>query len=523
MMRLKLLFLPRYHCDPNDYRPVNPPQFPPLGISTLTTFLKQNDIEVEQDDLDIKVAHFNDTCAEGDVIDVKQFVDADRAAAFAETKSDPGFEAAAEQILTLTETGGFDVFGFSLMPTDNPSTASVALALAKVLRKKYGATIIIGGSVNGEVDRQMLETGLVDYRILGHPGTSAGEPNLLNFCHNFEKGLTDEKGEKIDLDGAAYIKNGEYTRRGKEHDDIDEITITKPSFDGLPMPLYGRELCIDKDGETIKDVIHIVPYFFLRGCPHRCAFCSHSLHKHWKGKDPELLAKELKVLSEECGSKYFYFHNSTINPTYKYAEAFADALIKHNVNILWSDCANFEPLDEPLLEKLKKAGALRMVFGFESANPKVLSYIHKTFTVDKAEWVLRKCKEFEIWPELDMISGFPYESETDVEASLRFLKKNKEFIGACSINKFWLEGSFLRSPEKYGIEAFDDRNYSHINWSVRGYDEAYGLEWGERIAKTNEFYDILYKHITENFITAPDAHRLFFLYKHKMLFSEMKK
>ena len=516
-MKLKLLFLPRYHCDPNDYRPINPPHFPPLGISTLTAYMKQHHYHVEQDDLDIKVAHKNKNVRECEKIDLKQFVELERYNRFLKTKNDPGYEDAAEKILKLTKTDGFDVFGFSLMPTDNPSSASVALALAKVLKKKHGSTIIIGGSIHGEVDRQLIETGFVDYRILGHPGTSVGEPNLLKFCQQFEKGLSN------DVVGAAYIKNRKYVRNGREYDLKDEITITTPCFEGLPMDLYKRELTIEKNRKKVTDKILIIPYFFIRGCPHKCAFCSHSLQNYWQGKNPEIVAEDLKFFSKKYKTKFFYFHNCSINPTYSHAEAFANAMIKNDVDILWSDCANFEPLDKNLLVKLKKSGALRMVFGFESASPTVLSLIHKNFTVGKAVEVLKLCKKLKIWPELDMISGFPYESQNDTQASLKFLRKHKEFIGACSLNKFWLEGTFMNNPEKYGIEVFEDRKNTHNNWSNRGFNEIYGMKWDNKIKEIIKNYDVLYEEITNNFITAPDAHRLFFLYKHNILFNNMKK
>ena len=502
-MKLKLLFLPRYHCDPDDYRPINPPFIPPLGIATLTTYLRKHSYLVEQDDLDIKTAHSNKKY--NNKINMKIFLDQKRVNNFFKTCEDEEYEEQAEKILKLTNLKEFDVVGFSLMPTDNPSTSSVALALAKVLKQKYDPTVIIGGSVNGEVEYQLLKTGFVDCRGRGHPGSSIGEINLLNFLSKHEKGVDFRK-----IKGINYLDKGKHVGHDQDYKKEDRLSITKPTFEGLPMELYRKKKIEKINGEEKEANILILPYFFIRGCPHKCAFCSHSVKKEWAGKDSEIIADELKEYIRKYKTKYFYFHNSTINPTYKYADDLANALIKKDVGALWSDCANLNPLDKKLVKKLKKAGAIRFVFGFEGASERVLRYIGKNFTVDHAIKILKLCKKYDIWSELDMICGFPYEDESDIDKTINFVKKYKKYIGACSLNKFWLEGRFMDFPEEYKIKTNIDSCETHINWAVRGFDEINGLKWKDKIQQTINCFDKLNNFLNNTFELAPDVHNLFF-------------
>ena len=503
-MKLKLLFIPRFHADPNDYRAINPPHFAPLGIATLTSYLRNHNYRVEQDDLDIKTWYYNARHTTKN-INLKQFMNEEKIERFYVTAEDADLEAEAEKILKLTNLKGFEVVGFSLMPTDNPSTGGVALALAKVLKQKYDPVIIIGGSVNGEVEYKLLKTGYVDFRVRGHPGSSVGEKNLLNFLNKLDKNLSREK-----IKGINYVKNGKPIGDDPKYSFEDEFSVTTPCFDGLPMELYRKDFTYEIEGKEYKLKILVIPYFFIKGCPNACAFCSHAVKDGWYGKDLELVAAELKEFSKKYKTQYFYFHNSTINPTYDYAEQFSNALIDNDAHIFWSDCANLNPLDEKLIKKLKESGSVRMVFGFEGASQPVLNYIHKNFTVPHAEKILGLCHKNNVWAELDMICGFPYENETDIDRTIHFIHKNRKYIKACSLNKFWLEGTFMTQPEKYYIRTHIDDCETHINWAVRGFDEIYGLKWPDKLKQINKCYNTLQSVVNKNFKPAPDIHNLFF-------------
>jgi len=163
-----------------------------------------------------------------------------------------------------------------------------------------------------------------------------------------------------------------------------------------------------------------------------------------------------------------------------------------------------------MIRGFKQAGAVRFVFGFEGASQRVLNYIHKNFTVEHAIKILKLCKKHDIWAELDMICGFPYEYEEDINKTINFINKYKKYIGACSLNKFWLEGKFMDHPEKYGIKTDVDSCETHINWSVRGFDEINGMKWKERLSYTIKCYEKLNKVVNDTFRPAPDIHNLFF-------------
>lgn len=275
------------------------------------------------------------------------------------------------------------------------------------------------------------------------------------------------------------------------------------------MELYRLEMNREVNGKQREMEILVLPYFFMRGCPYNCAFCTNSLINGFGLKDPNEVADDLQKLKNKYETKYFFFHNPMINPTYKYAENVAQKIIERGLDIQWSDCASFKPMDKKLLEKLKDSGCKRLVFGFESASPKILSLINKNFRPNKAEKILRKAKKFNIWTELDLICGFPYESDYDTKSTLSFLGKNKEYINACYLNKFWVEGLISRNPEKYGIELREG-SQTHKNWATTGFDEIYGIDWEDRIEMTKKTFNRLEEFIQNSFDEPPNIHEFFF-------------
>lgn len=507
-MKLKLLFLPRYHANPNTGEKDLPPFYPPLSISTLKSFMKKNQdkhsFKVEQDDLDIKTVRHNMETSEEDKINLKKFFHQGRIYDFLKNEIDPGLEEEAEKIIEMTDLKGYDVVGLSLMPTDNPSTAGVTLAVSKKIKERYDPTIIIGGSIRdgSKTEKKLIGSKYIDYRILGSPSTSAGEYNLLDFCQKYES------GNVLETTGLVWNDSGKYKVNHLDYSEELKAKATFPEFEGLPIDLYRRKIEREVDGREMEMELLVIPVFFIRCCPYSCAFCSNSRINAWGHKDPKIVADKLESLKKKYDTKYFFFHNTSINPTYEYAERFADEIIKRDLDIQWSDCANFKPLDKHLLRKLKKAGAGRLVFGFESASPPILKYINKPFTINNAEKVLKAAHELNIWVELDMICGFPYESEKDTEATLQFLKKHKDEIEACYLNKFWVDGLFKETPEKYGIEPRGEAA-THTNWAARPYDEKYGLKWKDRKRKTEETFKKIQNMINRNSTPPPHIHEFF--------------
>jgi radical SAM superfamily enzyme YgiQ (UPF0313 family) len=497
-MKLKLLYSPRFCRDfevlekSKSDESVGGIHLPPISTATLTAFLKNNGIKVRQDDLMIKTFYYNLT--HENKIDLRIFCDQNKVNNFIKGDYDPFLENEGEKILKLTNCRGIDVFGFSLYEAVNPSVVGIAVVLGKILKEKYGTINLFGGCLPEEVVPYLLKTKIFDCCVTG-----LGEKKLLNFCKMFDDGTDLKKipGILYDVDSCGHpIGNdfneqpgGEYGVYGADGN-ITLDTFVKPCFDGLPLKLYKPRMLGKIDNKYHKYRIMALPYFFIRGCSNRCAFCSLSVSSKWIAKKPEEVVIDLKELSSKYKTKYFFFLNPTINPTYEYAERIAKELIKQDLDIVWTDCANLWPLDKNLLNKLKQAGASRLVFGIESASSKILQYVEKPIpSIAYAERILKNSFKLGIWNVIDLICGFPYEESEDVHLTIKFLEKNQKYIQEATLSKFRPDGRIREDPEKYKINIL--RNVigaSRPNYIIP-FNEIHGLIWQEKIKQINNHYD----------------------------------
>ena len=384
-----------------------------------------------------------------------------------------------EKILKLTKHKGFDIFGFSLSETYTPSTAAVALTLAKLLKEKYDVPIVIGGNVHFEVAETMLKTRLVDYLVCGE-----GIDIFLNLCKNLEEGMPLEKTQGIFfLDKEGKVRSTDFPKFLKKRVPI------RPCFDGLPLDLYAPVVMFDVDGVKYIRKILILPYIFVNGCPNSCAYCPDAIGG-CAIKKPEEVVEDLKFFSKRYKTKYFFFINTEINPTYEYANRLADEIIKSDLEIYWSDCITFLDISKKLLKKLKEAGASILVWGLESGSRRILKFVQKPLPSFKyIEKILKKSYELGIRNELDIICGFPYEREKDINLTIKFLLKVKKYVLQYHVSKFRPAGKMGLFPERYGIKLLELKPSTHRPGHTIPFEEIKGLKWQEKMKQIDNFYE----------------------------------
>jgi pyruvate-formate lyase-activating enzyme len=503
-MKLKLLFAPRFEYDYNRNEVVRSPIFPPLGIAILTSFLRGHNFYADQDDLSIKIDYYNQATKDSKKINLSLFNEEKRIKNFLEEKHDPKLEEEAEKILGLTKCQGFDIFGFSSLPDENISVMGIIAVLAKLIKEKFGSTIIINSQM-GEKDtrNKLFKSELIDYEILSSRIYSTAEVSLLEFCEFFDRGK-DLKSVR----GIRYYEDKEIKETNPRYKNKERCIFTRPDFDGLPLKLYKRRLEIPN--EELSSEIFFLPYFFIRGCPNKCAFCMYSLEPLVAFNTPEKVVEDLIILSKKYKTRFFYFLNAEINPTYRFAKDIAGEIIKNDLNIFWTDCATFNNMDRKLLELLKNAGAARLVFGLESASPRMLSYLHKSFTLEKVEKVIKETHRQKILVQLDIIIGFPYENEKDVDHTITFLKKNRKYITDLNLSKFYLDGELLEFPETYDIQILKNKK-GYKDWTSHPFDEVKGLKWPERFKLTQKCFEN-YEEFERKYLRRTlNPHEMFFI------------
>ena len=492
---------------------LNTSLLPPLALGQIVAYLRTNGIEIDQDDLNIKIHYENYySKMKEKEIDTSVFFDEERVSKYISGDLDRDLELIMENIGRKTNLYGYNVILLSLpVIFDNSSGLLFALALSRFLKKKYNPILILGGG-NQSIELLTKRTCKdIDFIIQGD-----GEVILLKFLSDLKNNV-----DPKEFISSQVVENGKIV--------ADKIyPPIKPDFSGLPIDMYRYEGVNSGSNNGSNGILEefnrsgtlLFPFKFIRGCPYECIFCPESTNKLIYVLNPKRVALYLKELQKEYNPTGFFFLSDTINISRQYINELCDEIINNNVKVLWTDSVRADNLDKDTILKMRKAGCIRLVFGMETASSKLLSYVDKKIGLKSLENILKWTDEAGIWTGLEIICGLPHEKDSDTEETIIFLNRNKPYINTLYFNQFGLrDGSILlKKAEKFGIENIVELNqYANEEFTYfhkYGYDETGGLAWQDKKRQILTSHKKLLNSIywNEEFPIYEFEHFLFFLY-----------
>jgi hypothetical protein len=274
--------------------------------------------------------------------------------------------------------------------------------------------IVFGGPDCSRLFRGKMISRLsyVDATVTGEGEKPLGE--LLSAWDRGDGSLRRVKGCIIRVDGKT-LDNGE----------SDLI----PNLDTLPFPDYS-DLVLKN-----YTAFYALPISTSRGCRYKCSFCVDRLAV-WRGTYRERsmanVVKEIVHLKMRYGIKTLYFCDSSLNPTLKrlteLCEGLAEAKKTIGEEILWGGDIRASPLTRVMLQRMHDVGCRYLMFGAESASPKILRSMRKGVTKGRMAEAFKWAKEAGIWVFTYWIVGYPGEKGDDLLDSMKFLVENNENI-----------------------------------------------------------------------------------------------
>jgi anaerobic magnesium-protoporphyrin IX monomethyl ester cyclase len=221
--------------------------------------------------------------------------------------------------------------------------------------------------------------------------------------------------------------------------------LPAPNYDGFPLDLY-------------LSPEPVLPVQFSRGCYYKdCAFCALTLdHQNFRQKDPGKTADELQMLSDKYQTPYFFFTDEcfALSPTKRLCQQ----IIARNLNLQWTCEMRFEKnLSRELLSQMRDAGCLKIVFGLESFNQRVMDFMKKGIKQDHVRRITEDCLDLGIAVHCYIIVGFPTETEVEALETMNFIVGNSRLHSSygfsCQPCLFDLEkeAPIMSDPGSYGI------------------------------------------------------------------------
>lgn len=397
---------------------------PLIGLAYLTAYLKARGFEVTIFDLNVEMKIANDTQEE--IWSEKSFVDD----FILENYSLLSYFA--DRILQ----SGAEIVGFSIWKT----TKYTSLALADMIKQKdKDRLIVFGGPECSFIGEELILKESVDIVAYGE-----GEETLGQIAQLYQR------QRKIDFcPGTLLKRDGGIFNCGYR----DEIK----NLDTLPFPDYS-DFLIQR-----YYLPHSLPIMFNRGCWRRCVFCNASISwRKFRSRSAENLYKEIVFQTENNPElKKFEVDDTALNLNLLELSKLCDLIVSHGLRVDWGGSAIIHPeMDFIFLQKMSQAGCSSLAYGLESGSQKVLDSMRKGFRIEDAQRLIRDTYKAGIEVILNIVIGFPNETDYDFQQTMDFIKSNREFISYISYPSECHIGDnthIYNHPEEFGINNHKNR------------------------------------------------------------------
>ena len=291
--------------------------------------------------------------------------------------------------------------------------------------------------------------------IFGGPGMSNSyEPNRVNpeMGDYIVFGEADEilvPLVRALLDGRDVGREIEGVR--KAGDTADVLEIERPIVEKPAVLNFPRFNTIRLEEYASRSV----PLLASRGCIRKCAFCNdHHIYRKFRWRPAEDVFSEI-AFHYERGFTEFTFNDVLINGNVRELRKLCRMIADAGLDVRWGGQGVIrKEMNLETLQIMRRAGCMSMVYGVESFSDKVLKLMNKPYDQEMCIKVLGATRQAGVEAIINLIVGFPGETEKEFHETYDFLINHRDLIdqvasiSPCLVN---LGAPLQRDFKKYGI------------------------------------------------------------------------
>ena len=264
--------------------------------------------------------------------------------------------------------------------------------------------VICGGAHISAVGPTLLQHfPEIDYLCIGE-----GEGAMLDLA---EGKPLHEVDNLVYRDGERIVAN---PRRSRIKE-LDELPF--PAYDklaGFPhdyhLPIFSH---IKRWGATM---------ITSRGCPYTCSFCDRTVFERlYKYNSAEYIYAHMKYLRDKFGVHHINIYDDLFTANKRRIEELCRLLIDKPLGVHFSCAIRTGHTSDEMLQQLKKAGALMVSMGIESADPVMMERHKAGVTLDKVRETVRQIHAAGLRAKGLFIFGMPGETPESVRTTQEFI------------------------------------------------------------------------------------------------------
>lgn len=270
-----------------------------------------------------------------------------------------------------------------------------------------GITVIFGGAHPSGAPEECLESGVVDYVVVGE-----GEIALTKLLSGIEG-----KKEPQNIPGVWSIEKGSiHANRPAEVPDVE--TLPAPAYDMVDLKKYFQ---LDSPWHFPKST-RAVQFISSRGCPYQCSYC-HTIHgKRYRGMSPVKVLDQMEDLVKNHGVEEFMMVDDIFNFDLERAKQICRGVVERGlkIHLQFPNGVRGDRFDEELVALMKEAGTHFMAVAIETTSKEYQRLIRKNLKVDKAEQTIRWARKHKIEVSGVFMIGFPGETREQIRHTIDF-------------------------------------------------------------------------------------------------------
>ncbi len=241
-----------------------------------------------------------------------------------------------------------------------------------------------------------------------------GELTMLEVVRHFEQ------SSSMDLDhipGIAFLDKNNAVQTTTERAFITDL-------DELPMPARQKI-----DWQHYFDIwrkhhgYSMVTMSTMRGCPYACKWCSRAVYgRSYRRRSAEKVVEELAYLRQHYDFDQIWYVDDVFTVNHKWLRAFAEEVKKRDLVIPYEAISRADRMNEEVVQLLRDTGCMRIWIGAESGSQKILDAMERMTEVQKVTEMVKLSQQNGIEAGNFIMLGYPGETESDIQETLRFLK-----------------------------------------------------------------------------------------------------
>ena len=294
-----------------------------------------------------------------------------------------------------------DLVGFSATTSGFMDAVDMA---ALIKQRRPDVRIVVGNVHVSSIGAPLLEHfPEIDYLCVGE-----GEGALLDLAEGRAPG---------ELNNIIYRDNGRpvtNARRGRIQD-LD--TLPFPAYEklegfprGYHLPLFSYE---KRWGATM---------ITSRGCPYTCSFCDRTIFERaYKYNSAAYIHEHMRYLRDRFGVRHINIYDDLFTANKKRIHELCELLIAKPLGVDFNCAIRAGHTSREMLDLLKRAGALQVSLGIESADPDMMERHKAGVTLDAIRTTVEMIHDAGLRAKGLFIFGLPGETPETLKATSDFI------------------------------------------------------------------------------------------------------